>query len=830
MDRKTLIFVISLSLSLMLVNTYFEYRNYDAQAALRKEEIINSEKKIDELETFIAEHSVTPEMLPLAEIYSDPQLKKFETTGILINDSLLTLEWDSNLPKTIYIKGDSEEPYHLISDNQNENNLVIYSKSKNEKFPIARLPSFGHFELIGVTPSNNLETTSSVVLFEYVDGQFKIPEKEIVELKGKLGEKPTGSKKRFHDSILLYKTKNGFYPAAYYSSSNNKLTPLTEFNDSSLKTINQTKNVKNKESKEENFYILENGYQQLVFSSYGGALAEINLPFQKPLDEKSVVKEIEFDRDMVEHHPYNAYFPAHPFFTAGENEQGPYKEHEKGSLGGYYPLLRRDLIQTGQRKSIRIAPKNYATNIVSEYPEIAEMIYEVKHFDKNRIVFEASDDRRKITKTYTLNTDSAPYVIDLTIKVEGDARGLWLTSGIPEVELISGAFAPALKYRITRGTKSEVKLLDLPVDNTIVTSLSPDWLCNSNGFFGIILDPLTEVNPGYRIEFVPGVDAPTRIVEVQEDYERFKINDFPGYQMMVPLAAKGGTMKFRLFTGPFSTPILKEVDAFYTNAETGYNPDYIACQTFHGWFAFISEPFAKFLFFLMNLFHTVTGSWGLSIILLTVALRIMMYPLNAWSTKSMLRTQEFTPKIQAIQQKYKNDPKKAQIEILNFYKENGINPVSGMVGGCFPLLIQMPFLIGMFDLLKSSFQLRGASFIPGWIDDLAAPDVLFSWSTPIPLIGNEFHLLPILLGVIMFFQPRMMSSMPADKSQWSEQQRQQRTMGNIMAVMFTWLFYSFPSGLNIYWGSSMLLGMAQQWWNKRNIPTASSTAVTKKTK
>jgi len=183
----------------------------------------------------------------------------------------------------------------------------------------------------------------------------------------------------------------------------------------------------------------------------------------------------------------------------------------------------------------------------------------------------------------------------------------------------------------------------------------------------------------------------------------------------------------------------------------------------------------------------------------------------------MLRTQQIMPKVQAIQNKYKSDPKKAQLEVLNFYRDQGINPLSGLTGGCFPLLIQMPFLIGMFDLLKSSFQLRGAVFVPGWINDLAAPDVLFSWSTPIPLVGNEFHLLPIILGMIMFFQPRLMSPLPKDKNEWSEQQRQQRTMGNMMAVVFTWLFYSFPSGLNLYWASSMLLGMVQQWWNKRNI-------------
>jgi YidC/Oxa1 family membrane protein insertase len=215
----------------------------------------------------------------------------------------------------------------------------------------------------------------------------------------------------------------------------------------------------------------------------------------------------------------------------------------------------------------------------------------------------------------------------------------------------------------------------------------------------------------------------------------------------------------------------------------------------------------------MNFFHTLTGSWAFSIILLTVALRIMLYPLNAWSTKSMVRMQQLGPDIAAIDEKYKKDPKKAQVEKMNLFRERGVNPVSG----CFPLLIQMPFLIGMFDLLKSTFELRGASFIPGWIDDLTAPDVLFSWNYPLPLIGNQFHLLPVLLGIVMFLQQRLMSTAPKDPALMTDQQRQQKFMGNIMSVVFMVMFYSFPSGLNLYWLSSMLLGMLQQYLTTKRM-------------
>ena len=196
----------------------------------------------------------------------------------------------------------------------------------------------------------------------------------------------------------------------------------------------------------------------------------------------------------------------------------------------------------------------------------------------------------------------------------------------------------------------------------------------------------------------------------------------------------------------------------------------------------------------------------------------MMYPLNAWSIKSNLKLQELSPKMKKIQDKYKKDPKRQQLEMMQLYKQNKANPL----GGCLPLIIQMPFLIGMFDLLKSTFSLRGASFIPGWIDNLTAPDVLFSWSYPIPFIGTSFHLLPILLGVVMFFQQKLMST--KNKGEMTDQQKQQQKMGSIMTIAFTVLFYKFPSGLNIYWFSSMLLQIVQQWYASKRMQHKNKTS------
>ena len=138
--------------------------------------------------------------------------------------------------------------------------------------------------------------------------------------------------------------------------------------------------------------------------------------------------------------------------------------------------------------------------------------------------------------------------------------------------------------------------IEVPQESVTVTSVYLDWICNSNGFLGVDLDPLTPIEPGYRVQHISGVAVPSRLTEIDQEYNRFPPANMPGDMVLLPLKTHGGTLKFRFFGGPFDSAILKDVDAKYSDAETGYNPDYISCQTMHGWFTFISEPFSKFLF------------------------------------------------------------------------------------------------------------------------------------------------------------------------------------------------------------------------------------------
>jgi len=792
MDKRTLMFVFAMTAALLAINTFFSY--WDQQ---RTQEWVDQQKAKKEQQKIKLQALMKEKTVPF---HSLPVVKLDGHYALRFNNQLILIKETDKLPDSVTVRGTT---YTLQMDTDFPSSPAIYATSATEKLESKTLPNFGSYDLQLVF----LDEKQSF-LGEYRNSYVSLPIDTLAkdfpeEFEGQV---PKGT------AIAVLKVDNRYIPVGVYNTDQKLLVPLSDFEylNDVLKFV-QPKESFTTTNGEEKFYVLENQYQQLVFSTRGGALAEINLPFQSEDNEASVVKPIGFDRDMVEQNPQNAMFPSKGYYSTDEAGQRQYKE--KGTLGGYYPLIRRDLIEKPPFESKQIPSNYYALNIVSEYPEVANLIYEVTEFDRNHIVFEARQPHRRIKKTYEIDqgTRDEPYVISLTLDIEGDSRGLWLTSGVPEVEWISGAIAPALKFRATRTGKSQVESISLP-DPLVNNSTQVDWLTNSNGFFGLIVDALTPVEPGFRAEKVSGVAAPSRFVVIDQEFDRFNPEKMPGYMNLVPLNKAGGLMKFRIIAGPFATDILNRIDATFADPATGYNPDYIANQSFHGWFAFISEPFSKFLLLLLNLFHSFTGSWGLSIILLTVALRVMLYPLTAWAFKSQKKMQEISPKLKEIQERYKKDPKKLQVEISKLYREGGVNPL----GGCLPMFIQLPFLIGMFDLLKSTFELRGASFIPGWIDNLAAPDVLFSWSTPIFFIGNEFHLLPFIMGLSMIAQTKI-SAGAKDPSQMTDQERQMQGVGNIMAGVFAILFYNAPSGLCIYWIFSTIFGVIQQKFNQYQL-------------
>lgn len=786
MNTRSIILVIGMTAVLFFVNQYFTSKRQQEYAEERKQQELVQKEQLSTVKQELAQRTATAKQLPLSRLFDDLQGRSFLSWSVVSSeDSYLALNWAEKMPKQIYVqKGNNFIPVHLITGETGVGKLSLYSSAHQPEIISTYVPQIGMQDIQLV---NFSEGTVQVTLGEYENSQMLFP-----------ADSPTSN------AIAMYKLEGAYLPVGLYNAEKKALQPMTNLKTFENLTTYRLDMHPTGTPSQEKFYVLENEYMQVVFSNWGGAIAEVNLPFEKNSPE-SVVLPISFDRIIDKKYPSNAHFPSRPYYEASKDSEPVLNQPTEG---GYYPMLRRGIQKGADYPPYTVPPQYYSFNIVSEDPETSQVFYELTRFDENSIEFTANFQNRRITKVYSFpKTDEpAPYCLFATVKVDGDSRGLWVTSGVPEVELISGSPAPIIKYSSVQNQKSVVDKLSLPKESTTMSSIEPDWVANSNGYFAVIMDPLSEISPGFQANKVPGNLDPSRIAMIDAKYDLYPVSKYPGYMVHMPLRKTSQPLDFRLFMGPQEHNILKQVDAAFTNQVTGYNPHYTETQSFHGWFSFISEPFAKFLFLIMNFFYKITHSWGFSIILLTIVLRIMMYPLNAWSIKSNLKLQELSPKMKKIQDKYKKDPKRQQLEMMQLYKQNKANPL----GGCLPLIIQMPFLIGMFDLLKSTFSLRGASFIPGWIDNLTAPDVLFSWSYPIPFIGTSFHLLPIMLGVVMFFQQKLMSA--KNKGEMTDQQKQQQKMGSIMTIAFTVLFYKFPSGLNIYWFSSMLLQTLQQWY------------------
>ena len=228
-----------------------------------------------------------------------------------------------------------------------------------------------------------------------------------------------------------------------------------------------------------------------------------------------------------------------------------------------------------------------------------------------------------------------------------------------------------------------------------------------------------------------------------------------------------------------------------------------------GWLGILAQIALKFLKILNSVLH----NYGLSIIAITVILRVLFLPLTLKSMRSMklmqAKMQAIKPKVEALKEKYKDDKTKQNAELMKLYSSHGVNPLSSL-GGCFPLLLQLPVFIALYDVLLYSIDLRQSSFL--WINDLAEPEHLFN----IPIFGEyelPFRILPLLMGVSWFISQKM----TPQTAPGSESMELQMKMMQFMPIIFTVMFWSLPSGLILYWTVSNILSIFQQIYINRTV-------------
>jgi YidC/Oxa1 family membrane protein insertase len=245
-----------------------------------------------------------------------------------------------------------------------------------------------------------------------------------------------------------------------------------------------------------------------------------------------------------------------------------------------------------------------------------------------------------------------------------------------------------------------------------------------------------------------------------------------------------GMASGRLFFGPKQTEVLKSLDI---NAQKIID---------FGWFDIIAKP----LIWALNMMNKVTHNYGIDIIILTILIKIIFYPLTVKSSTSMKKMQKLQPIIVKLKEKYKDDKAKLNQEMMGIYKREGVNPM----GGCLPMVIQIPVFFALYKALSGAIELRHAHFL-WWMNDLSAPEDLFTFH--VAGYALPIRILPLIMGVTQVIQQKMTPT-TADPMQ--------EKIMLLMPIVFTFLFWSFPSGLVLYWLINNVISIAQQYYiNKK---------------
>lgn len=304
-----------------------------------------------------------------------------------------------------------------------------------------------------------------------------------------------------------------------------------------------------------------------------------------------------------------------------------------------------------------------------------------------------------------------------------------------------------------------------------------DWIGVKNKYFGIIISPDHPYSDGGAY------------FEGTHENTKWGAREYYSATIKVPFKnQKYQKDSFLLYIGPMDYGLL-----------VSYDRNFDAFYDFGSIFGLqILRPISEYVILPLFLFlHKFIPNYGFVIIIFTLIIKLALYPLTKQSYKSMKRMQMLQPKIKELKEKHKDDQQKVQKETMKLYSTYGINPA----GGCLPMVLQMPILFALFTFFKVTIEIRHEPFIL-WITNLSSPDIIATLPFKIPIFGvDQISGLALLLGVTMFIQQKMSVKDPSQKA-----------LVYVMPVMFTALFMSFPSGLNLYYFMFNLFSIAQQYY------------------
>lgn len=414
--------------------------------------------------------------------------------------------------------------------------------------------------------------------------------------------------------------------------------------------------------------------------------------------------------------------------------------------------------------------------------------YKVEREEAAEVVFSAKQQGIEIRKTYRLLDDD--YILSSHIQIKNISSSPISLNPSVQTMLIDleteGENVPNSRDRnlMEYSVLSQEKVIRktgaykfLPKERKQV-SATVDWFGFRNRYFCVIVKPEFDVQ-GY--EFLP-----------QAGEKQLKMN-----AMMKDVIINPGEsidLSSIVYVGPQNSKILKE-----------YGEGFEKFQVYFRWTFF--DSIAKIIEDAMRAIYKVIPNWGIAIILGSMAIYLMMYPMTMKSMLSMRKMQSLQPKIAELREKHEKDPQRLNKEIMKMYKENKVNPI----GGCLPLLLQMPIFICLYQMIWRSILFKGAGFL--WIKDLSLPDRLSEMKTNLPMIdnftGGYFNLLPIIILILMVVQQKMTAKNMGSKD--PNQIAQQKMMTFMMPIVLLLVFYKVASGLSLYLTVFYLLSSFTQW-------------------
>lgn len=330
-----------------------------------------------------------------------------------------------------------------------------------------------------------------------------------------------------------------------------------------------------------------------------------------------------------------------------------------------------------------------------------------------------------------------------------------------------------------------------------IESSEVHWGGVSNQFFGTILRSVDPLDSEY---WVGRFQTP-----LPGDLEKTQRNHYGmecalGLPQQLLNSNQAETFRFEIYMGPREYARVSKLPD-----KQGWVMAYDKIPLMGWMMGWITKPVSQVLVWLMVVFGGWLANYGWAIILLTIVVRMVMWPLHAKAHKTSKRMSKLTPKIEELKKKYPDDPQTVQQETMKLWGEYGINPM----GGCLPALAQMPIFLGYFRMLSSASELRHEGFL--WIDDLSAPDTVGYFPEWVPIIGGmPFNALPFLMAITSYLQFAMMPK-TGDKNQ--------RMIFMMMPLLFFFFCYNYASALALYWTFQNLISMAQTYiLNKREVP------------